>query len=154
MLIGKQGKRMARIGALLPFFVFSAQSAQAVQVHGGIEGLVSHQLGHVLFAGGMLFLLLTSYRSRWSGPGWDRFKCFLRLTIVWNILTFSGHWLQIGLADDKFLRVGGQIVGFRIDSFRDGFFYLASLDHLVLLPALLCLSVALRQWVKAGEERR
>jgi len=154
MSIGKQAQRTARILALLPFLVFSAQPALAVQVHGGIEGLVSHQIGHVLFAGGMLFLLVTSYRSRWSGPGWDRFKCFLRLTIVWNILTFSGHWLQIGLADDKFVRAGGKIVGFRIDSFRDGFFYLASLDHLVLLPALLCLSVALRQWVKAGEGGR
>jgi len=153
MLIGRLGKRTGMVVALLPLFVLPALPAYAVQVHGGVEGLVSHQIGHIFFAGGMLFLLLTSYQSRWSGAGWDRFKCFLRLTIVWNILTFTGHWLQTGIGDDKFVRAGGQVVGFRVETFRDVCFYFSCLDHLILLPALLCLSVALRQWVKAGEVR-
>ena len=139
---------------LIPIFVFWAEPAHAVQVHGGHEGLISHQLGHILFASCMLFLLVTGARNKWSGFGWHRFKCFIRLIIFWNILTFSGHWLRTGIIDDKFVKLNGHVVGFRVDSFADVFYYFANLDHLILLPALLCLSVSLRKWVTSDGEAR
>ena len=151
MLNKRQLKELRRIIVLTPFFIFLAVPAQAVQVHGGMEGLISHQLGHILFAGCMLFLFITSRLNRWSGPGWDRFKCFLGLTVLWNILTFTGHWLRLIVDDGKFVRLGTKTVGFRLESFVDVVFYLASLDPLVLLPALLCLAVSLRQWKSASE---
>lgn len=136
---------------LVTFLVFRAAPAYAVQVHGGMEGLVSHQLGHILFAGCMLFLLVTGSVNQWAGSGWHRFKCFIRLIIFWNILTFSGHWLRIGIPDYKFVKVDGQVAGFRIESLLDAFFYFANLDHFILLPALLCLSISLRRWVTTAE---
>lgn len=151
MLSAKQLQRVGRIVLLVPFLIFSAIPAQAVQLHGGLEGLVVHQIGHILFAGGMLFLIIIGRLNHWRGAGWDRFRCFLGLTVLWNVLTFTGHWLRLLVDDGKFVRLGGKVVGFRVDSFADIVFYLASLDHLLLLPALLCLAVALRQWKQASE---
>lgn len=154
MLLSKHVQRLGRLIVLLPFFILAAVPARAVQVHGGIEGLVIHQIGHILFAGVMLFLLVIGLKSHWCGAGWGRFKCFLKLIIVWNILTFTGHWLRLVIDDGKFVRLAGKTVGFRIESFVDAVFYLASLDHLLLLPALICLAVALRQWKTATEGKR
>lgn len=156
MLSEKQRQGAGRITALLSLWIiFTAAPARAVQLHGGSEGLVVHQLGHILFAGGMLFLLIVGHLNNWRGAGWDRFRCFLSLTVFWNVLTFTGHWLRHAVvADEKFVRVGGKVVGLHIESAHDIVFYLASLDHLVLVPALLCLAVALRQWKQASEDER
>ena len=131
---------------LVSYLLFLAEPAFAVQVHGGLEGLVSHQVGHILFASGMLFLLVIGHVNNWHGAGWSRFRCFLGLTVLWNVITFAGHWLRLFVDDGKFVRIGGKTVGFRIESFWDFIFYIANLDHLVLLPALICLTMALRQW--------
>jgi len=131
----------------------TARPAWAVQIHGGAEGLVSHQLGHVLFVVGMVFLLALSRRNRWQGAGWGRFKGFLWLIILWNLLTFSGHWAHSVLAVDKFVVVDGRVTGFRVESLVDVVFYCASLDHFVLVPALVCLAIALKQWMELGEIR-
>lgn len=134
--------------------IFSAVPAQAVQLHGGIEGLVVHQLGHILFAAGMLFLLVTGWLNHWHGAGWGRFRCFLRLTFLWNVLTFTGHWLRLIVDEGKFVRVGGKVVGLQVNSLADIVLYCASLDHLLLLPALICLTIALRQWKQESEGAR
>ncbi len=154
MRLTKQVLGVGRLIVLLLFFILVAVPAHAVQVHGGIEGLVIHQIGHILFAGVMLFLLILGLKNHWCGAGWGRFRCFLKLIIVWNILTFTGHWLRLVIDDGKFVRLAGKTVGFRIESFVDAVFYLASLDHLILLPALICLAVALRQWKIATEDNR
>jgi len=128
-----------------------ASPAWAMQGHSSAEGLVVHQLGHLLFAGAMLFLLIRSHLDRWTGPGWARFNCFLRLITFWNILTFSGHWLGSAIADDRFVMAGERVVGMKIGSLAEAFFYCTSLDHLVLVPALVCLVLALQQWTTSGE---
>jgi hypothetical protein len=150
---------MGRLWPLLPgfsAFLFAAvlllvypEPAEAVQPHGEPEGLVAHQLGHVLFAGGMLFLLVRSHISRWSGPGWYRFKGFLWLAIAWNILTFVGHFLH--LDKKELVTRDGRTVALVADSLSDFLFYLAKLDHLLLLPCLLLLALALKQWMQASE---
>ena len=152
MLIKRQAKGSGWIFVLVSFCVFSAVPAQAVQLHGGLEGLVVHQFGHIFFAGGMFFLLIIGHINRWRGAGWDRFRCFLGLIVLWNVLTFTGHWLRMSVDDGHFVTLAGKTVGFRIDSFADAIFYLASLDHLILLPALICLAVSIRQWKSASED--
>ena len=131
--------------------LLAPDAAQAVQPHGGAEGLVAHQLGHVLFAAGMLFLLVRSRISRWAGPGWSRFKSFLWLAVAWNVLTFIGHLIHLASDDKGFVRVDGRTTGLVVDSLSDVLFYLARLDHLILLPALCLLALALKQWVQSSE---
>lgn len=140
-----------RAGGLLLLLLFFPESAQAVQPHTGAEGMVVHQLGHVLFAGGMLFLLVRSRISRWQGPGWYRFKGFLWLAVAWNVLTFWGHFLQEITQDKRVMTADGRTIGLVADGLPDLLFYLTKLDHLVLLPALFLLALALKQWVHSSE---
>lgn len=120
--------------------------AWAVQTHGGTEGLVSHQIGHILFFIGMVFLLVQQYHSRLTGPGWREFKVFLMLVVLWNCLTFVGHWLREVVDMGKFVQDNGHTVGYQVTNTFDLIFYLTRLDHILLVPAFLFLLMALRRW--------
>jgi len=122
--------------------------AWAVQAHRGLEGLVSHQLGHLLFLLGIGYLLFKLYRMRQAGAGWVAFKAFLWLLILWNLVTFSGHWLNEYVAQESFVKSYGKIVAFTIGSFPDAVYYLTRLDHLLLVPSFICLLLALQKWVR------
>lgn len=122
-----------------------------MQAHHQPEGLVAHQLGHVLFASGMLFLLLRSRLSHWSGPGWSRFKGFLWLAVAWNVLAFTGHFLALADTRYELITAGGRVTDLAVNSFSDLVFYFSEMDHLLLVPALLLLALALRQWMQASE---
>ncbi len=132
--------------AITLLMCLSAGPAWAVQAHGGAEGLVSHQLAHLLLIVGMAYLLFPLHRLKLKKKGWCEFRVFLWLLILWNLLTFAGHWLNELISADKFIRISGKISAFRIENFSDGMFYLSRLDHFLLLPALLCLLLALRRW--------
>ena len=62
---------------LFTLAVFSPTAALAVQRHGGVEGLVAHQMGHAVFAGGLGYLLFTIYKAEIRSRGWFEFKTFL-----------------------------------------------------------------------------
>jgi len=126
--------------------LFSAAQAQAVQVHSSAEGLISHQLGHLLFTLAMVVLLFRLSRSQLQGLGWHEFKGFLWLIIFWNALTFTGHWMQHSIASNQFILLNNQISAFQINNCFDFFFYLTRLDHLLLVPAFILLLLAIRNW--------
>ncbi|PLX50696.1 MAG: hypothetical protein C0613_03450 [Desulfobulbaceae bacterium] len=121
-------------------------AAWAVQSHGGAEGLVAHQLGHILFFIGMIGLLVNQHYRQLRGPGWRHFKLFLRLILLWNIQAFSGHWMHESVAADKFITINGRTVAFQITSLFDLLFYITRLDHLVLVPAFIFLFMAIKRW--------
>ena len=133
-------------GIYFIFLLLRAGPAFAVQQHGGAEGLVSHQIGHILFITGMTYLLFRVYRNRIIGPGWFEFKCFLWLIILWNILTFSGHWMREIVARERFIHEGTKLAGFMITDTFDALFYLTRLDHILLVPSFLFLLAALQKW--------
>lgn len=126
--------------------IFNPQSAWAVQQHGGSEGLISHQIGHLLFITGMFYLLYRLHKSSPKGAGWPQFKLFVWLIICWNFLTFYGHWHHELIDPAKFLSAGGKTTGFIISAPLDVLFYFSRLDHLLLVPAFLCLLTALLRW--------
>lgn len=129
------------------FALFSwAVPVYAVQQHGGAEGLVSHQVGHILFISGMSYLLYRVHHNRITGSGWFEFKSFLWLIILWNILTFSGHWMREIVNPERFIRQGTQVTAFVITDSFDTFFYLTRLDHLLLVPSFVFLLLALQKW--------
>jgi hypothetical protein len=117
----------------------------AVQAHGGAEGLVSHQIGHILFISGMSYLLYSVYHNRITGPGWFQFKGFLWFIILWNILTFTGHWAHEFTNPERYIRQGTQVTAFIITDLFDAYFYITRLDHLLLVPSLLFLLLALKK---------
>ena len=126
--------------------LLTVNPAWAVQTHGGAEGLLTHQIGHLLFAFGMGYLLTRLYHIQLKSQGWFEFKIFLWLILVWNFLTFSGHWLNESMATEKFIRSNGDIVAFSITNLTDILFYLSRLDHLILVPSFLFLMLSLYKW--------
>jgi len=130
----------ATLSAFLPV------SAGAVQVHGGAEGLVAHQIGHVLFIIGMAYLLFRLYRKDLTGPGTTEFKVFLWLILAWNFLTFSGHWMHEFVPPEKYLISNGITVSFSMTNLVEAYFYLTRLDHLLLVPSFIFLLLALLKW--------
>jgi hypothetical protein len=124
--------------------------AWAVQGHEGAnEGLVVHQIGHVLFIGGLLFLLNQLRRLPITYGGIE-FKWFLWLIILWNTLAFHEHWYKATVDPAKFIRTAGRTTAFIISTPLDALYYFSRMDHLLLLPAFLCLMVALNKWRKLG----
>lgn len=129
-------------------FILAVNPAWAVQAHGGSEGLVAHQIGHLLFIIGMIYLLFRLYTNRQKKTGWFEFKAFLWLLIVWNIVTFSGHWMNEFIDNEKFIKAGARTLAFSVESNLDAFYYLTRLDHLILVPAFTLLLLALKKWRK------
>lgn len=120
--------------------------AYGVQSHGGTEGLISHQLGHFLFALAMVVLLLRLCEFHMSGPGWYEFRGSLWLFIFWNALTFAAHWMGEKVEAESFTQHEGHVVAFQIDSLYDLIFYVTRLDHLLLVPAFFLLLLAIQKW--------
>lgn len=125
-------------------------SVLAVQQHGGAEGLVAHQMGHGLFVFGIIYLLYKIEADRFKSSGWGEFKVFLWLLILWNFLTFAGHWMREFVDQSKFSKIDGYITSMTIHGPWDFFFYLTRLDHLLLVPAFVLLLLALRKWRMAA----
>ncbi len=119
---------------------------RAVQSHGGAEGLIAHEVAHLLFIIGMGYLLFRINRNRITGKGWFEFKVFLWLIIAWNILTFSGHWIAEEINDSKYRIISGNIHSFAMTGIYDLYFYFTRLDHLLLVPSFVFLLLALRKW--------
>ncbi len=139
---------LASGGILCPLLVlfFFATPAYAVQSHGGAEGLVSHQLGHLLFIFAMAVLLFRLNGSHLSTAGWHEFRGFLWIILFWNLLTFTGHWMHYYVEDECFIHHDTRIIAFDIHNLPDLLFYLTRLDHLLLVPAFFLLLFAIRKW--------
>jgi len=130
------------------FLLVTALPAFAVQEHGAAEGLISHEIGHILFITGMGYLLTRIRVLNIKGPGWFEFKIFLCLIIAWNVLTLVGHWMNVFIPKSNFTRSGGIIKTFNISGFADLYYYLSRLDHILLVPAFVFLLLALIKWGK------
>jgi len=131
---------------LLTTFIFPVSHAYAVQTHGGAEGLVSHQLGHFLFTFAILVLLFCWNRSHVTKPGCQEFRGFLWMIVVWNVLTFAGHWMGEMVEPQYLFDPEGRITSFQINRFSDLIFYLTRLDYLLLVPAFFLLFLAIQKW--------
>ncbi|HFQ90597.1 MAG TPA: hypothetical protein ENK27_11030 [Desulfobulbus sp.] len=134
------------IRLFLPLVLLLPTPALAVQVHGGAEGLVSHEIGHLLFVTGMGYLLWRIRRRHLATPGWRSFRLFLCCIILWNVTTITGHWLDRMITPDHFTRHNGIITAFRVRDPLDLLFYATRLDHFLLVPAFLFLLIALQRW--------
>jgi hypothetical protein len=129
--------------------VVVATPVWATQTHGEPEGLVVHQLTHLFFIFSMgLLIYWLRKRNLVKLKAWRYIQYSAMLFILWNIDTFSVHLLdeQVNLIriqrlDDWHLQID-TAAGYRHLAF---IYYIAKLDHLLCVPALLCLYLGLKR---------
>ena len=136
---------------------FSPEQVLATQGHGGIEGVYAHQIAHIFFLISMGVLI---YWLRQRGlvleSGWRYIQYAAFFLILWNLDTILVHAL-----DDQFRLIATE----RIDTwhiritdqenrlFLKLVYYMAKLDHLLCVPAIVCLYIGLRRLLPIAHKR-
>jgi hypothetical protein len=128
--------------------------AWAIQTHAHPEGLYAHQMGHVAFLGAMIYVCWQIWRSHLlSRPGFRHLFWACILFGCWNVLTFCGHWAEEGLDPGAIDRQGGHLFRqLHITDLGGLIYYLASLDHLILIPAFWLFYLGLKDFL-AGQQK-
>lgn len=147
-----------RIGFLvtLGYLFFSPTAAAAFQSHPGPEGLYAHQLAHIFFILAMAFL---AYWLQVNGftreRGWRLIQVSCLLLILWNLVAFTGHWVEERISDAVISGEPDWTQRIVVDSAWTAAYYALKLDHLVQVPAMMCLVLGIRSLFKhaAGEEQ-
>jgi hypothetical protein len=123
------------------------EPARALQSHGAPEGLITHQLAHVLFAVSMGVLAYWLSSNRFTRQrGWRLIQISCLLFLLWNLVAFSGHVVEGMLPPDLILGPKGSWNQRLITEhgLTAPAYYSLKLDHLVCVPAILCLFLGIR----------
>ena len=129
-----------------------AEPALATQAHGEPEGLYAHQLGHLFFIVSMGVLIFwLRERQLVQAAGWRYIQYAAVFFILWNVDAFFVH-----LVDEQFVLIETQRISLwdiKISSHVESItliwlYYVAKLDHLLCVPALLFLYFGLRRLLK------
>lgn len=147
---------MVPISLLILFVLLSPSPALAVQVHGGMEGLMVHLMGHFLFLGAICFILFyLSRRPLGRGRGWRLFCWSMILFLLWNLDTMANHLILAAL-EEQDVMLKGFFLRHYISSPLTPLkwaYYLTSFDHLLCVPAVALLALSMREFVKEGVDR-
>jgi hypothetical protein len=135
------------------FVILHPSLSWALQTHDAPEGLFVHQMSHILFMVSLLYLAWDIHRNEFSGRGWRYLQLFCLFMAFWNVIAFTGHSIAVHLSKGDFFtestyfytRIYGPFSVAKIT------FYLAKLDHLVSVPALVFLFLALRTFYHSIE---
>jgi hypothetical protein len=151
-----------RIVSLVALAVFTGwllpANVLAVQEHGAPEGIYSHQGAHLFFTASMgLLIFWLRQRGLVREPGWRYIQYAALFFILWNIDAFMAHFLdeQSGILDTVMTAPGK--IKIEVDenlTVLGWLYYMAKLDHLLCVPAMLFLYAGLRRLLKdAGQGR-
>ena len=140
-------KTVAALAMLTAFF--SPGLALAFQSHPAPEGLYVHQLAHVLFIAAMGIL---AYWLQANGfvrqRGWRLIQVSCLLFILWNVDAFFGHWAEERVSEDVVIGEPDWTQRIILSSVTIGLYYARKLDHLICVPAMICLAVGIRSLYK------
>jgi hypothetical protein len=132
--------------------------ALAVQAHGAPEGIYSHQGAHLFFTASMgLLIYWLRQRRLVREAGWRYIQYAAFFFILWNIDAFAAHFLdeQSGLLDTAIAGPGKiKIIVEENLSTLAWLYYIAKLDHLLCVPAMVFLYAGLRRLLKDASQRR
>lgn len=138
--------------------LLSAQTAEATQVHTASEGLYVHQIAHLffLFSMGILVYWLRQ-RSLVQETGWRFVQYAAFLFMLWNADAFIAHYLDGRGSVFETINAGHWNGWVDLGEDPEGLavlYYLAKMDHLLSVPAILCLYLGLRELLRrAGASR-
>ncbi len=130
-------------------------NAMALQVHAGPEGLFVHQMAHVFFTASMAFLLYILIRHPLGhGRGWAYLKLSLLFFIIWNINAFITHSLELVISENEI--ISGRLLPLylvRPLTFETWIYYTGKFDHLLCVPAMFFLTMALKTFCIEAKRR-
>ncbi|MGM0417245.1 MAG: hypothetical protein ACQEQS_00840 [Thermodesulfobacteriota bacterium] len=124
-----------------------SEPAYAIQAHGGSEGIIVHQLGHIFF---LLSLCAFVYwlRDKWFLKGKSKryFQLFGVFLILWNLDVVLMHYLdeQLELVDVSRNGFVYLIQSSNNSGFIEYLYYLGKMDHFLCVPALYFLYSGLK----------
>jgi len=141
----------AKIGffIIVAYLLYDSPAAMAFQSHPAPEGLYAHQLAHVFF---ILAMAMLAYWLQVNGftreRGWRLIQMSCILLILWNLVAFAGHWVEEGIPETVKSGEPDWTQRIVVDSAWTGLYYVLKLDHLVQVPAALCLLLGIRSLYK------
>jgi len=131
-------------------FLLIPVTGWAFQSHPAPEGLYAHQLAHVVFIGAMGLLIYWLEVNQFSRQkGWRLVQAACVLFILWNLVAFVGHWVEEQIPNH--LVTGDPDWTQRLDVGTTPLayvFFALKLDHLVCVPAMVCLFLGIRALYK------
>jgi hypothetical protein len=135
--------------ALFADVVGLPEPSYATQAHGGIEGVVVHQMAHIVFVGAMALLI---YWLRQHGltvnPGWRRIQQAAVFFLLWNTNAFIVHLLEEQVDILDMAQIGPWQLRLQAQpafEWAAWLYYVVKLDHLLCVPAMVCLYSGLRR---------
>lgn len=144
-----------RFLSALFFLLLLPAPARAFVPH-SYSGIIIHQMGHVFFTVSCLFVMWTIYVNQLhKQKGWRFLFLSQLLFVAWNLDTFVGHMTEYWIEPEQIIgdRTGwGYFERTILLSGRDYWYYLAKLDHLLLVPAMMLFYQGLREHLR--EERK
>ncbi len=141
-------KKLHRTFPFLLLFVLTVfpGNAWAVQSHGPPEGLYVHQMAHIFYAAALSYLAWDIQRSKFLSRGWRYLQIFCLLMVVWNVVALTGHSLAAYMHSSHFT-VASNYLSTRLEGPFNSvklLYYFTTLDHLVSVPAFICLFISMR----------
>jgi len=150
--------RFPTIAAIVLILLGAASPALATQTHGQPEGLYVHQMAHLFFIISMGILeFWLRQRNLVQEPGWKYIQLAAVLFILWNLNAFCVHFLdeQIHLLQVKPIDLWNMEIS--VDGGGKSLamlYYILKLDHLLCVPAMLCLYLGLRSLLRNTEDNK
>jgi hypothetical protein len=140
----KSHKIIAATG--LGLLVALPESALAFQSHPEPEGLYVHQLAHVFFIVAMAFLAYWLQANNLTEQkGWRLVQISCLLLILWNLDAMAGHWVEERVPDRSLIGEPDWTQRINLDTSPwVPVYYLLKLDHLLCVPAIVCLFAGIR----------
>ena len=122
--------------------------AWALQTHPSPEGLYAHLLAHLFFIATLgVFIYWLQSTQLAKERGWRLIQLSCLLFILWNLDTFTVHWLEHTMAGDMFVTTGldwSKRLALTA-GWRSWIYYFGKFDHLFCVPAIIFLLRGLRQ---------
>jgi hypothetical protein len=133
-------------------FILWPAEASATQGHGGIEGLWIHQFAHLFFLFSMVLLIYWLRRAGLvKAPGWRFIQYAALFFILWNADAMLVHFLSEQTLAVQIQNIGtwqARIHAAGNRTWLAAVYYLARLDHLLCVPAMICLLLGLRHMLR------
>ncbi|MCB9481469.1 MAG: hypothetical protein H6680_06585 [Desulfobacteraceae bacterium] len=140
-------KKTASVFITALIIILFPDTSYSIQAHGGSEGIVVHQLGHIFF---LFSLLALGYwlKSKWALKG--KSKLYLRLSclflVLWNFDVIIMHFLdeQSGLINVSRNAFDICIRSAANSHILEYLYYFGKMDHILCVPALFFLYKGLK----------